>query len=172
MLRRIHSYILLVLHAHEGKGLSLHLFPSPLYQHHFQLHLNEVVLGTAFGIIIGPHGGNIIDPRSWSSSSESQNNITLEFMRIVLGTGLFIIGVELPGNYMRTHARSLLAMVIPTMAAGWLLIGGILKLLFPSLTYVSCLTIAACLTPTDPIICAAIAVNSQRNTSPLSSAES
>ncbi|KAF9066958.1 Cation/H+ exchanger, partial [Rhodocollybia butyracea] len=121
-----------------------------------QIYLNEVVLGTAFGIIIGPHAANILDPRSWSSSLEDQNNITLEVMRIILGVGLFIIGVELPKNYMWKHGRSLLAMVIPTMAFGWLLVGGILKLLFPSLTFVSCLVIAACLTPTDPIICSAI----------------
>ncbi|KAF5389437.1 hypothetical protein D9757_004298 [Collybiopsis confluens] len=77
-------------------------------------------------------------------------------MRIVLAAGLFTIGIELPKNYMWKHAKSLLAMVVPTMAAGWLVVGGILKLLFPTLTYVSCLVIAACLTPTDPIICGAI----------------
>ncbi|KAF9071112.1 Cation/H+ exchanger [Rhodocollybia butyracea] len=121
-----------------------------------KIYLNEVVLGTVFGIIIGPHGGNILNPRSWSSSLEYQNNITLEVIRIILGVGLFIIGVKLPENYMWKHASSLLAMVIPTMAFGWLLVGGILKVLFPSLTFVSCLVIAACLTPTDPIICSAI----------------
>ncbi|KAJ3788662.1 Sodium/hydrogen exchanger family-domain-containing protein [Lentinula aff. detonsa] len=120
-----------------------------------KLYLNEVVLGTAFGVIIGPYAGNIFDPRSWSSSTGSQN-ITLEVTRIVLATGLFAIGIELPKNYMWKHAKSLSAMVIPTMAAGWLIVGGIIKCLFPSLTYVSCLAISSCLTPTDPIICAAI----------------
>lgn len=32
----------------------------------------------------------------------------------------------------------------------------VIHVLFPSLTYISSLVIAACLTPTDPIICAAI----------------
>ncbi|KAJ3850494.1 Cation/H+ exchanger [Lentinula lateritia] len=126
------------------------------------LYLNEVVLGTAFGIVIGPYAGNVFDPRSWSSSEGSQN-ITLEVMRIVLATGLFAIGIELPNNYMWKHAKSLSAMVIPTMAAGWLIIGGILRALFPKLSYVSCLAIAACLTPTDPIICAAIVGESAAN---------
>ncbi|KAE9398866.1 Sodium/hydrogen exchanger [Gymnopus androsaceus JB14] len=121
-----------------------------------KLYLNEVVLGTTFGILIGPHVGNIFNPRSWSSSSSISQNITLEVMRIVLATGLFAIGIELPKNYMWKHAKGLLTMVIPTMAVGWLVVGGFLKLLFPRLTYVSCLVIAACLTPTDPIICAAI----------------
>jgi NhaP-type Na+/H+ or K+/H+ antiporter len=75
---------------------------------------------------------------------------------------------------MLKHARGLAAMVIPTMAIGWVvvastfhcyesffvlwsdLIRGILFGLFPQLNFISCLAIAACLTPTDPIISAAI----------------
>lgn len=40
-------------------------------------------------------------------------------MRLVLATGLFAIGVELPRSYMAKHAKGLAAMVIPTMAVGW-----------------------------------------------------
>jgi NhaP-type Na+/H+ or K+/H+ antiporter len=32
----------------------------------------------------------------------------------------------------------------------------VIRVLFPNLTYISCLVVAACLTPTDPIICATI----------------
>lgn len=45
-------------------------------------------------------------------------------MRIVLATGLFAIGVELPKAYVAEHARSLLIMVVPTMAFGWLISAG------------------------------------------------
>lgn len=76
-----------------------------------KLYIGEVVLGTAFGIIMGPHCASIFDPRSWSSSVEMQNRITLEVMRVVLATGLFVIGVELPKAYLKKHARSLLLMV-------------------------------------------------------------
>lgn len=95
-------------------------------------------------------------------------------MRIVLATGLFAIGVELPQAYMAEHVKGLLVMVVPTMAFGWIVVAGtypqvlrrfgcsiytlkaIIYGLFPGLNYVSALAIAACLTPTDPIICAAI----------------
>ena len=87
-----------------------------------QLYVNEVVLGTAFGIFMGPHFAGIFDPRSWGAHS---NAITLEVMRIVLATGLFAIGVELPKSYMAKHAKSLLAMVIPTMAIGWVIVAGV-----------------------------------------------
>lgn len=118
-----------------------------------KLYVNEVVLGTAFGIFMGPHFAGIFNPRSWGAHS---NAITLEVMRVVLATGLFAIGVELPKSYMAKHAKSLLAMVIPTMAIGWVIVAGLLRALFPKFDFISCLAIAACLTPTDPIICAAI----------------
>ncbi|KAG1771605.1 Sodium/hydrogen exchanger [Suillus placidus] len=118
-----------------------------------RLYINEVILGTGFGIIIGPYAANIFTPRSWGSL---ENTITLEVMRIVLVTGLFAVGVELPCAYMKRHARSLLVMVVPTMAFGWVVIASVIQVLFPQLNYVSSLCIAACLTPTDPVTCAAI----------------
>jgi sodium/hydrogen antiporter len=75
---------------------------------------------------MGPYFAGIFDPRSWGSESD---DITLEVMRVVLATGLFAIGVELPKSYMARHARSLLAMVIPTMAIGWVVVAGVYSLL-------------------------------------------
>ena len=120
---------------------------------------------------MGPYFAGVFNPRSWVSNSDE---ITLEVMRVVLAIGLFAIGVELPRSYMADHAKSLLAMVVPTMAIGWVIVAGVysfvrmysrwkihcspglLRLLFPQLDFISCLAISACLTPTDPIICAAI----------------
>ncbi|KIK44638.1 hypothetical protein CY34DRAFT_22973 [Suillus luteus UH-Slu-Lm8-n1] len=118
-----------------------------------KLYVNEVVLGTGFGIIIGPFVANVFAPRSWGSLN---NTITLEVMRIVLVIGLFAAGVELPRSYMKRHAKGLLVMVVPTMAFGWVVVAAIIHVLFPKLDYISALCIAACLTPTDPVTCAAI----------------
>ncbi|KAI0052765.1 hypothetical protein FA95DRAFT_1601469 [Auriscalpium vulgare] len=122
-----------------------------------KLHINEVVLGTAFGIAVGPHAANIFDPRSWSTSTD---NLTREVMRVVLATGLFAIGVELPQLYMLKHAKDLLIMVLPTMAFGWVVSAVFIHSLFPGLDFVSALAISACLTPTDPTTCAAIMTGS------------
>jgi NhaP-type Na+/H+ or K+/H+ antiporter len=46
-------------------------------------------------------------------------------MRVVLATGLFAIGVELPKTYMAKHAKGLAAMVVPTMGIGWVIVAGI-----------------------------------------------
>ena len=75
---------------------------------------------------MGPYFAGVFDPRSWGSNS---NDITLEVMRVVLATGLFAIGVELPKSYMARHAKSLLAMVVPTMAIGWVIVAGVYSLL-------------------------------------------
>lgn len=92
-----------------------------------QLYINEVVLGTAFGILMGPHFASVFDPRSWGSHS---NAITLEVMRVILAIGLFAIGVELPKAYMAEHAKSLLVMIIPTMAIGWFIVAGMHSFIF------------------------------------------
>ncbi|KAI0743322.1 Cation/H+ exchanger, partial [Daedaleopsis nitida] len=118
-----------------------------------KLYINEVVLGTAFGVIFGPLCANIFDPRGWGGDV---NVLTLEVMRVALAMGLFTIGVELPKAFLAQYARSLLIMVVPTMAIGWVVVAAMILLLFPQLDYVSALVIAACLTPTDPIISAAI----------------
>lgn len=73
------------------------------------------------GIIMGPHCANIFNPRDWGEHSDV---ITLEVMRVVLATGLFAIGVELPSAYLARHAKSLLFMIVPTMAFGWIIVAG------------------------------------------------
>lgn len=82
--------------------------------------------------------------------------ITLEVTRITLTNGLFIIGAQLPGSFMYKHVKSLLVMIVLTMAIGWIIVAAFIKVLFPILGFVVCLAIASCLTPTDPIISAAI----------------
>ncbi|VDC06807.1 unnamed protein product [Peniophora sp. CBMAI 1063] len=118
-----------------------------------KLYINEVVLGTGFGVLMGPHCAKIFDPRGWTSDT---NALTLEVMRVVLATGLFAIGVELPGAYMARSAKSLMVMVVPTMAVGWVISASFIYVIFPRLNFVAGLLISACLTPTDPIISAAI----------------
>ncbi len=155
----------------QGKGEILTDFVAPSFVNsHTQMYMNEVILGTGFGVILGPHVLDIFNPRSWTSITDT---LTREIMRIVLATGLFAIGVELPKRYMAEHAKSLVIMVVPTMAFGWMVSAGkhagvhmspfltlsmevTIHFLFPKLDFVSSLVISACLTPTDPIISAAV----------------
>ena len=119
-----------------------------------RLYAGEAIVATAFGIIFGPYAANLIDPRAWGNPSF--DDITLEFTRIVLALSVFAIGVELPRAYVKRHWQSLLIILGPLMVVGWLVTGGLIYALIPGLSFLGSLIIAACATPTDPILAASV----------------
>ncbi|KAJ7206252.1 Sodium/hydrogen exchanger family-domain-containing protein [Mycena pura] len=122
-----------------------------------RLYIGEACWAFLFGVIIGPHGANIFNPREWAGNSpENVNTITLELTRVVLAIGVFAIGVELPKAYMRRHWQSLFFLLGPVMIWGWFVSAGFICALIPGLSFLSSLAVAACLTPTDPILAAAV----------------
>ncbi|EPT05141.1 hypothetical protein FOMPIDRAFT_1045207 [Fomitopsis schrenkii] len=122
-----------------------------------KLYIGEACWAFLFGVIIGPYGANIFNPRDWGGGSiETSNTITLEFTRVVLAIGVFAIGVELPKAYMARHWRSLFFLLVPVMTWGWFVSAGLIYALIPGLNFLSSLAVAACLTPTDPILAAAV----------------
>ncbi|KAG1818647.1 Sodium/hydrogen exchanger family-domain-containing protein [Suillus subaureus] len=123
-----------------------------------KLYIGEACWAFLFGVIIGPYGAGIFDPRSWGgdTTEDTVNKITLEFTRVVLAIGVFAIGVELPKAYMKRHWKSLLYLLFPVMTWGWFVSAGLIYALIPDLTFLSSLAVAACLTPTDPILAAAV----------------
>ncbi|KIK63818.1 hypothetical protein GYMLUDRAFT_40904 [Collybiopsis luxurians FD-317 M1] len=122
-----------------------------------KLYIGEACWAFLFGIIIGPYGANIFDPRSWGSGSdEVTNSVTLEFCRVVLAIGVFAIGVELPKAYMARHWKSIFFLLAPIMTWGWFVSAAFIYALIPNLNFLSSLAVAACLTPTDPILAAAV----------------
>ncbi|THV06424.1 hypothetical protein K435DRAFT_773360 [Dendrothele bispora CBS 962.96] len=122
-----------------------------------RLYIGEACWAFLFGIIIGPYGANIFNPHAWGDSSEETTNaITLEFTRVVLAIGVFAIGVELPKAYMKKHWKSLFFLLGPIMTWGWFISAAFIYALVPGLNFLSSLCVAACLTPTDPILAAAV----------------
>ncbi|VDC00420.1 unnamed protein product [Peniophora sp. CBMAI 1063] len=122
-----------------------------------KLYVGEACWAFLFGVIIGPYGANIFDPRNWGNGDdEVVNEITLEFTRVVLAIGVFAIGVELPKQYMKKHWQSLAMLLGPIMTWGWFVSAAFIYALIPDLSFLASLTIAACLTPTDPILAAAV----------------
>ncbi|KAF8905184.1 Sodium/hydrogen exchanger family-domain-containing protein [Gymnopilus junonius] len=138
-----------------------------------RLYVSEAIGAFIFGVIIGasyqlpslscfhdsiilpgPYCAGILDPRSWTASSN--NLITLEFTRIVLATGVFSIGVELPEAYMKKHWKSISFLLVPVMIWGWLVSAALVFSLIPGLHLSSSLVVAACLIPTDPVLTVAI----------------
>ncbi|KAJ6779278.1 Sodium/hydrogen exchanger family-domain-containing protein [Mycena vulgaris] len=121
-----------------------------------KLYIGEACWAFLFGVVIGPYGANIFNPRGWASSEETANTITLELTRVVLAIGVFAIGVELPKAYMRRHWKSLFFLLCPIMIWGWFVSAALIFALIPGLNFLSSLAVAACLTPTDPILAAAV----------------
>ncbi|KAG6819398.1 hypothetical protein H0H93_012185 [Arthromyces matolae] len=120
-----------------------------------KLYIGEACWAFLFGVIIGPYGANVFDPRRWANEDDT-NVITLEFTRVVLAIGVFAIGVELPKAYMIRHWKSLFFLLVPVMTWGWFVSAGLIYGLIPGLNFLSSLVVAACLTPTDPILAAAV----------------
>ncbi|KAJ1299428.1 hypothetical protein OPQ81_004946 [Rhizoctonia solani] len=126
-----------------------------------KIFMSEAPFALVFGLLIGPYGLGIFDPRSWATSGPEgsaapTNYLTFELTRLALGFGLFAIGVELPTTYLRDHARSLTALVVPVMAWGWFVSAYLICWIFPALSFTSALVISSCLTPTDPVLANAI----------------
>ncbi|KAG6826242.1 hypothetical protein H0H92_000594 [Tricholoma furcatifolium] len=106
---------------------------------------------------VWPYCANVFNPHEWGGGNEDSTNIiTLEFTRVVLAIGVFAIGVELPKAYMLKHWKSLFFLLVPVMTWGWFVSAGLIYALIPGLNFVSSLAVAACLTPTDPILAAAV----------------
>ncbi|KIY66408.1 hypothetical protein CYLTODRAFT_398761 [Cylindrobasidium torrendii FP15055 ss-10] len=122
-----------------------------------KIYVGEACWAFVFGIIIGPYAAGIFDPHSWAGGNEEVvNTVTLEITRVVLAVGVFAIGVELPKAYMKRHWKSLFMLLAPIMTWGWFVSAALIYALVPGLNFLSSLAVAACLTPTDPILAAAV----------------
>ena len=118
-----------------------------------RLYIGEATVATLFGIIFGPYAANLIVPDSWGNTDQ----ITLEFSRIVLVVQCFAVGVELPKAYMERHWRSVVFLLVPIMTFGWLVTSLFIWGLFIGhLNWLDSLTIAACVTATDPVLASSV----------------
>ncbi|KAK9718847.1 hypothetical protein K7432_005160 [Basidiobolus ranarum] len=113
-----------------------------------RLFLSEALVATIFGIIIGPIGLNLVDPTTWSAHP---NTFTLEFARIVIALQVMAAGVNLPKKYILREWKSFVIFLFPVMTVMWLVGAAVFYWLLP-LTFLESLLLAACITPTDPIL--------------------
>lgn len=121
-----------------------------------RLHLSEPPLAMLTGILFGPRGLNALAPYQWGFLDD----ITQETTRIIVGLQVFAVGLELPRHYLPRHWRSILVFLGPVMAFGWLVCAGAVMLLFRA-DLATALVVAACLTPTDPVLAASVLADSR-----------
>lgn len=105
------------------------------------------------GITFSPHALDWIRPLEYAGGSELYlNEITWYFSRLVLGVQLVIAGVQLPSRYVRTEWRSLSILLGPGMTMMWISGSLLVWAMVPHLSFLHALAVAACVTPTDPVL--------------------
>ncbi|KAI8047734.1 Cation/H+ exchanger [Gilbertella persicaria] len=113
-----------------------------------RLYISEASVAIACGIIFGPLCANFINVESWGD----EDMITKQFCRIVIGIQVMAVGVALPKAYLRKEIVSLAMLLLPIMIYMWLMSGLLVWGLIPGVNFLESLMIAACFTPTDPVL--------------------
>ncbi|RSH92828.1 hypothetical protein EHS25_008274 [Saitozyma podzolica] len=118
-----------------------------------KLFMSEALLATLAGIIFGPIAAGFFDPLAWVGGNEdSLNAITYQITRIVIGIQVLFTGIALPKAYLRREWLSLVTLLGPIMICAWFITSLLMWGLIPGLTFLECLIIGACVTPTDPVL--------------------
>jgi len=100
------------------------------------------------GIILGPAVLKAFDPLKWGT----RDNVSHDFTRIVIAIQVMFSGVALPRAYVIKEWKSLFILLFPVMLYMWIASGLIIWGIIQNLTLLEALAIAACITPTDPIL--------------------
>lgn len=74
----------------------------------------------------------------------------------MLGVQLVLAGVQLPSRYLKLEWKSLALLLGPVMTSMWIVSSLLIWGMVPNLPYLHALAIAACITPTDPVLSAGI----------------
>ncbi|PYH75384.1 hypothetical protein BO82DRAFT_360064 [Aspergillus uvarum CBS 121591] len=127
-------------------GLVSYLFKERLY-------LSEALISLLAGVIFSPHAANFIRPEEYALGSEQNlGEITMYFTRLVLGVQLVLAGVQLPKRYLQLEWKSLSLLLGPGMAAMWMCSSLVIWAMVPDFPFLHALIVAACITPTDPVL--------------------
>ncbi|ORX50487.1 Sodium/hydrogen exchanger [Hesseltinella vesiculosa] len=113
-----------------------------------RLYMSEAFVALAFGILFGPVCLNIINLNGW----EYENDFTGQLTRIVIAIQVMAAGIILPKRYLFTQGKSLSLLLGPVMVYMWIASALCVEFIFPSLSYLEALMLAACFTPTDPVL--------------------
>jgi len=116
------------------------------------LLMQYTVISLLAGVIFSPHATNFVRPLEYTGSQANLNAVTLYFSRLVLGVQLVLAGVQLPSRYLKTEWKSLSLLLGPVMTCMWIASSLLIWAMVPNLPFLHALAIAACVTPTDPVL--------------------
>ncbi|EAW08020.1 putative Na/H antiporter [Aspergillus clavatus NRRL 1] len=134
-----------------GGFISIFGLVSYLFKERF--YLSEALISLLAGIVFSPHAANFIRPHEYALGSEQNlEEITLYFTRLVLGVQLVLAGVQLPKRYLQIEWKTLSLLLGPGMAAMWMCSSLVIWAMIPNFQFLHALIVAACITPTDPVL--------------------
>ena len=125
---------------------------AQLFRTSISLTTSYIVISLLAGVTFSPHVTNLIRPLEYAGSEANLNAITLSFSRLVLGVQLVLAGVQLPSRYLQKEWKSLAVLLGPAMTSMWAVSSLIIWAVIPDLPFLHALAVAACITPTDPIL--------------------
>ncbi|KAG8162153.1 hypothetical protein KVR01_007918 [Diaporthe batatas] len=120
-----------------------------------KLYLSEALVSLVGGVTF-THVAKLFKPGDYVVSEDAVASVTLDLSRLVLGVQLVLEGIRLPGRYLRTEWRPLAVLLGPGMLGMWASSSAVIWLLVPGLPPLHALAVAACITPTDPVLSGAI----------------
>ncbi|SPO04171.1 related to Na+/H+-exchanging protein [Cephalotrichum gorgonifer] len=121
-------------------------------------YLGEALPSVIVGIALGPVGANFIHVDRWVTGSQPQiSALTLGIVRMVIGIQVLMAGYQLPAKYQLHRWKEMMLCLLPVMTGMWLLTCGCIIATVPKITTLIALCIAACVTPTDPVLSQSIA---------------
>jgi len=126
-------------------GLVSYLFKEKFY-------LSEALISLLAGVIFSPHATNLVRPLDYTTTQANLDAVTLYFSRLVLGVQLVLAGVQLPSRYLKTEWKALALLLGPIMTVMWVVSSLLIYGLVPDLPFLHAMAIAACVTPTDPVL--------------------
>ncbi|GAA6037193.1 hypothetical protein JCM8097_008780 [Rhodosporidiobolus ruineniae] len=122
-----------------------------------KLLLSSALVAFCVGIIVGPIGLDWLSPWQWVGFDEdARNSLTFQICRVIIGIQVMFAGIDLPAAYLRREALSLTMLLLPVMVLAWFTSAGFVYVLVKGISFLEALAIAACITPTDPILANAI----------------
>ncbi|KAF7684555.1 Na(+)/H(+) antiporter 1 [Astathelohania contejeani] len=115
-----------------------------------KLYLPETIISITFGILVGKYGLKIINTGYTDSKI-----IMYQFSRVVLCIQVMTVAMSLPHGYIYGHCFSLLILIFLVSLLKYF-ISFCIVYMFSHYNVAVSLGIAACLTPTDPILSSSI----------------
>ena len=130
-----------------------------LYSHFIKerLFLSESLVSLLFGILLGPIGFKAIYPNQKDVEKEEFWLVIYQLARFVMTFQTMAAGVSLPRSYLKRKWKMIFLLLGPVMLSMWLTSTLIIySLLSSHFSLLEAMTLAACITPTDPILASSI----------------